>query len=336
MRYAPRAARRPRWSTPAHRPELVAAHPARDVGGADHREHPLCGLGEHCVTGQVADAVVDRLEIVEVQDDQREPPLVALGAGDLTGERLVEETPVVEAGEASRSASAACLCVLAARSRAPARRGSRAVRTRRSGPRRGLPAERRERAEVADRLAVRAHRQDDARADARGEDSYVVDPVAVDDLDRSQVVVVRQLDGRLGRLFIRDPDCCVSRDPSAASVSSRAASTPAIVDGGLECPARSPRPGRERRRARRRPVRARRPRADLDRLREVADGLLHPGRQRCTASATRWSAEFRTRQTATAETAAVKIATPIAQISTITVTASSVHCSGGSCRNLWR
>jgi hypothetical protein len=36
----------------------------------------------------VPDPVVDLLEVVEVEDDQREPPLVAVGARALAGERL--------------------------------------------------------------------------------------------------------------------------------------------------------------------------------------------------------------------------------------------------------
>ena len=47
----------------------------------------------------MADAVVDRLEVVEVEDDEREPPPVAVGAGDLARQRLVEVAPVVESGE---------------------------------------------------------------------------------------------------------------------------------------------------------------------------------------------------------------------------------------------
>jgi hypothetical protein len=43
------------------------------------------------------DPVVDRLEVVEVEDDEREVPVVAMRAGDLPGKRLVEVAPVVEA-----------------------------------------------------------------------------------------------------------------------------------------------------------------------------------------------------------------------------------------------
>jgi hypothetical protein len=42
--------------------------------------HALRNGGEHAVAGEVADAVVDRLEVVDVEDDEREPTVVALGA----------------------------------------------------------------------------------------------------------------------------------------------------------------------------------------------------------------------------------------------------------------
>ena len=79
--------------------ELVAADAAGDVGGADHLAHAHCRLGEHGVAGEVPDLVVHALEVVEVEDDQREPPVVAVRAGALARERLVEVPPVVEPGQ---------------------------------------------------------------------------------------------------------------------------------------------------------------------------------------------------------------------------------------------
>src|SRR6266536_6215186 len=79
--------------------ELVAADPALDVGRADDLADALGGLGEHAVAGEVPDAVVDRLEVVEVEDDEGEVAVVAVRAGDLAGERVVEVAPVVQAGE---------------------------------------------------------------------------------------------------------------------------------------------------------------------------------------------------------------------------------------------
>ena len=54
-------------------------------------------LGEDAVAGEMPDAVVDRLEVVEVEDDEREAAVVAVRAGDLAGEGLVEVAPVVQA-----------------------------------------------------------------------------------------------------------------------------------------------------------------------------------------------------------------------------------------------
>ena len=79
--------------------ELVAADAAGDVGRADDVADAVGRLGQDAVAGEVADAVVDRLEVVEVEDDERQAAAVALGAGDLAGERLVEVAAVVQAGE---------------------------------------------------------------------------------------------------------------------------------------------------------------------------------------------------------------------------------------------
>ena len=77
--------------------------------------HALGRLRERRVAGQVADAVVDVLEVVQVEDDQRELPLVAVGACTLARERLVEEATVVqprqrvEVGELPRLAEPPCV-----------------------------------------------------------------------------------------------------------------------------------------------------------------------------------------------------------------------------------
>ena len=105
--------------------------------------------------------VVDPLEVVEVEHDQREPPLVAAGAGDLALERLVERAAVVEAGERVEVGELPRLGEARAVVRAPGRRGARCPRARRSPRRRSVvadeSAEHRERAErlVARRGAAR-------------------------------------------------------------------------------------------------------------------------------------------------------------------------------------
>jgi len=52
--------------------ELVAAHPAGDVRAPDDRLQSLGHAGEDGVSGQMPDAVVDRLEVVDVEEDERE------------------------------------------------------------------------------------------------------------------------------------------------------------------------------------------------------------------------------------------------------------------------
>ena len=79
--------------------ELVAADAARNVGAADDAEHPLGRLGEHAVAGEVADPLVDRLEVVEVDEHEAEAPVVAVRARDLAGQDLVEVAAVVQAGQ---------------------------------------------------------------------------------------------------------------------------------------------------------------------------------------------------------------------------------------------
>jgi hypothetical protein len=53
--------------------ELVAAQPGQRVGRSHHHSQPVRHLAQHRVAGSVAEAVVDRLEAVEVDEQQREP-----------------------------------------------------------------------------------------------------------------------------------------------------------------------------------------------------------------------------------------------------------------------
>ncbi len=93
--------------------ELVAADAAADVDGPDLVAEALRDLGEDGVARQVADAVVDGLEVVEVDDQERQPPVVALRAERLAAKRLVEVALVEEAGERVRLGELPCLAVAA-------------------------------------------------------------------------------------------------------------------------------------------------------------------------------------------------------------------------------
>jgi hypothetical protein len=59
--------------------ELVAADAAGDVGTSDDRLEALGDSGEDRVPREVADAVVDRLEVVDVEDDEGKLAMVAVG-----------------------------------------------------------------------------------------------------------------------------------------------------------------------------------------------------------------------------------------------------------------
>ena len=65
--------------------ELVAAEAADDVRGAHAPAHPLGRLDQHVVAARMADAVVDVLEVVEVDEQHRQFGVVALGAGNRRG-----------------------------------------------------------------------------------------------------------------------------------------------------------------------------------------------------------------------------------------------------------
>jgi hypothetical protein len=52
--------------------ELVAAEPGDDVAGPGRLAQPRGDLQQQAVAGLVAEAVVDQLEVVEVQEEDRE------------------------------------------------------------------------------------------------------------------------------------------------------------------------------------------------------------------------------------------------------------------------
>jgi hypothetical protein len=57
--------------------ELVAAEPGDGVAGAGRAGDPLRDAHEQLVTGGVAEAVVDRLEVVQVEEDDGDGAAVA-------------------------------------------------------------------------------------------------------------------------------------------------------------------------------------------------------------------------------------------------------------------
>ena len=76
--------------------ELVAAEPGGGVGGADARGHALRDLEQDPVAGGVTEAVVDGLEVVEVDEQHRHPDALAQRPRDRVADALVEQRPVGE------------------------------------------------------------------------------------------------------------------------------------------------------------------------------------------------------------------------------------------------
>ena len=58
------------------RRELVTAHPSREIRAAQRVAEQLGDVPEHPVTLRVAQRVVDLLEVVEVEEDERHSVLV--------------------------------------------------------------------------------------------------------------------------------------------------------------------------------------------------------------------------------------------------------------------
>ena len=80
--------------------ELVAAEARGGVGAADALVEPARDLDQHLVAGRVAEAVVDRLEVVEVEEDHGEPALLAPAARDRVAYALGEQRAVGESRDA--------------------------------------------------------------------------------------------------------------------------------------------------------------------------------------------------------------------------------------------
>ena len=79
--------------------ELVAAEARGGVAGADAGVEALGDGQQDLVAGGVAEAVVDRLEVVEVEEDDRQAGLLAARAGDRLAHALDEQRAVGQAGD---------------------------------------------------------------------------------------------------------------------------------------------------------------------------------------------------------------------------------------------
>ncbi|MNM52875.1 hypothetical protein D3C81_639640 [compost metagenome] len=74
--------------------EFVAADAADDVGGAQDGHQTLGNELEQLVAAMVAQGVVDDLEVVQVQQQQARAAVLAVGARQRVGQRIVEFMPV--------------------------------------------------------------------------------------------------------------------------------------------------------------------------------------------------------------------------------------------------
>src|SRR3569833_327030 len=79
--------------------EFFAAVSAEGVGLAYARAYMFRGAAQHLVAGEMAVVVVDGLEIVEIEEDQRQGAAVTLDALELFGNRRFNIAAVMDAGE---------------------------------------------------------------------------------------------------------------------------------------------------------------------------------------------------------------------------------------------
>ncbi len=80
--------------------ELVTAEPHAEVAAAQRVAQPLRHLHEQLVAGRVAEHVVDPLEAVEVDEQQRDTRTAAARTRERAGHLLDEQRAAPEAGEA--------------------------------------------------------------------------------------------------------------------------------------------------------------------------------------------------------------------------------------------
>ena len=82
-----------------HDDELVAAVAACGVGVTRGGEEPGRHQAQHAVADVVAEAVVDALEIVEVEQDQRYRAVVARGLRQRLAETILQQAAIGQPGE---------------------------------------------------------------------------------------------------------------------------------------------------------------------------------------------------------------------------------------------
>src|SRR6185312_3479681 len=79
--------------------ELVARKARDEVGRAHRRRQASAELAQHVVAGRMAERVVDPLEAVDVEEQQRDLPLAALRAAQRSGDAVVERVTVRQTGQ---------------------------------------------------------------------------------------------------------------------------------------------------------------------------------------------------------------------------------------------
>ena len=84
---------------PSHDDELVAAVPADDVTGTNTVAQPARHRGEHDVAGLMAEPVVDRLEVVQVDEQQRQGLVGQSRALEDRPDALHEAAPIEHGGQ---------------------------------------------------------------------------------------------------------------------------------------------------------------------------------------------------------------------------------------------
>ncbi len=79
--------------------ELVAAESSRRVGRTHERVDPRGHVLKHGIAGAVSEAVIDRLEIVEIDEQHRQRPSAPCPGRERVPQPVFEQRPVRQAGE---------------------------------------------------------------------------------------------------------------------------------------------------------------------------------------------------------------------------------------------